>query len=129
MAGNMKSLALAGRLLLVVGLLALMTDVLAQQSRPVFDTNPNLSDSEKRGRHLFLQRCSICHLSHYTKADPAGFAPNGGPSLTRLLKGPTPNKEKTLPEVTLKGTLNMPGFQYGLEPKDLDELIAYIKTL
>ena len=106
-----------------------MTDVLAQQSKPVFDTNPNLSEQEKRGKHLFLQRCSICHLSHYTKSDPAGYPPNSGRGLVGVLKGAAPEKEQAVRDLILKGTVNMPGFQYGLEPKDLDELVAYLKTL
>ena len=87
-----------------------------------------MSAQEQRGEHWFLQRCSLCHLAFYTKADPAGW-PNRAPSLEGLLKGAPPEKDQAVREVILKGSLNMPGFQYGLDPKDLDELIAYIKTL
>jgi mono/diheme cytochrome c family protein len=123
------SLGRAGGLLLAVGVAVSISGVFAQEARPVFDTNPNLSEQEKRGKHLFLQRCSICHLSHYSKSNPAAFPPNSGVSLTGILKGAPPEKEKSVREFIMKGTTKMPGFQYGLQPKDFDELIAYLKTL
>jgi len=130
----MRVSAGATRPLLVVGFLVLAANLLAQ-SKPatkwpatLFKRNPQLSAQEKRGEHWFLQRCSICHLAAYTKSDPAG-EPNKGPSLEGLLKGASPEKDQAVRELIGKGTLNMPGFQYALEPKDLDELIAYMKTL
>ena len=127
----MKSRAM--KLLLAVGLVALPTGILAQ-SKPAapFEPSSNLSDQEKRGKHIFLQRCSLCHLAKYTKAvdwtEPAAPAPPG-PRLAGLLKGSTPDKEKTVRELILKGSQNMPGWQYALEPKEVDDLIAYMKTL
>ena len=121
------------KLLLVVGLVALPTDIIAQSKQAApFEPSSSLSDPEKRGKHLFLQRCSLCHLAKYTKAvdwtEPNAPAPPG-PRLAGLLKGATPDKEKTVRASILKGTQNMPGFQYGLEPKEVDDLIAYMKTL
>ena len=118
-------------LLLVMGVFALATELIAQSKpAPQFDTNPNLSETEKRGRHWFIQRCALCHLAHYTKSDPAGYPTNGGPSLEGVLKGATPAKEKAVREFIMKGSPGkMPGFQYSLEPRDFDELIAYMKTL
>ena len=127
----MKLLARASKLLLVVGLLGLVTNILAQtRPAPRFKPNPRLSEQERRGEHWFLQRCSVCHLAVFSKDDPAGLpAIAGGPSLEGLLKGAAPEKEPTVREFILRGTPNMPGFQYSLEPKMLDDLIAYLKTL
>jgi len=46
-----------------------------------------------------------------------------------LFKEAGPDKMKLLKGSILKGSPNMPGFQYGLEPKEVEDLIAYLKTL
>lgn len=121
------------KFLLVVGLFTLPTAIIAQfKPTAPFETSSSLSDQEKSGKHLFLQRCSLCHLALYTKAadwtEPAAPPPMG-PRLAGLLKGANQEKEKTVRAFILKGTQKMPGFQYALEPKDVDALIAYMKTL
>jgi mono/diheme cytochrome c family protein len=84
-----------------------------------------LSDQERHGENLFLQRCSLCHLPRKLKF---GSPPVIGPSLAGQFKEATPEELKTLRGFILKGGPNMPGFQYGLEPKEIDDLISYLKT-
>jgi mono/diheme cytochrome c family protein len=85
-----------------------------------------LNDQETRGENLFRQRCSLCHLPRKLKfGSPAVI----GPDLTGLFKEAGPDKMKLLRGTILKGGPDMPGFQYGLEPKEIDDLIAYLKTL
>lgn len=52
-----------------------------------------------------------------------------GPSLSGQFKDVDAGQLKILRGFILKGGPDMPGFQYGLEPKDVDDLIAYLKTL
>jgi mono/diheme cytochrome c family protein len=85
-----------------------------------------LSEQEMRGEGLFLQRCSLCHLPRKLKF---GSPPVVGPILSGQFRDATPEQMKTLRGFILKGGPDMPGFQYGLEPADLDDLIAYLKTL
>ena len=85
-----------------------------------------LTEQERRGAGLFLQRCSVCHLSMKSKSK---LTPSFGPPLAGVFKGASPAKEKALRELISKGTDKMPGFQYGLEPKELDDVIAYLKTI
>ena len=85
-----------------------------------------LSEVERRGEGLFLQRCSICHLPRNLKF---GSPPVIGPSLSGQFKDAAPDQMKILRGFILKGGPDMPGFQYGLEPKEVDDLIAYLKTL
>jgi mono/diheme cytochrome c family protein len=85
-----------------------------------------LSEQERRGEGLFLQRCSLCHLPRKLKF---GSPPVIGPSLSGQFKDATPDQSKILRGFILKGGPNMPGFQYGLEPKEVDDLISYLKTL
>ncbi len=84
-----------------------------------------LSVEASRGEGLFLQRCSLCHLPRKLKF---GSPPVVGPSLSGQFKDATPDQMKVLRGFILKGGPDMPGFQYGLEPKEVDDLIAYLKT-
>lgn len=85
-----------------------------------------LNEQERRGQGLFLQRCSLCHLPRNLKF---GSPPVIGPSLSGQFKDAAPDQLKILQSFILKGGPDMPGFQYGLEPKEVDDLIAYLKTL
>jgi mono/diheme cytochrome c family protein len=85
-----------------------------------------LSEEAIRGEGLFLQRCSLCHLPRKLKF---GSPPVVGPSLSGQFKDATPDQMKVLRGFILKGGPDMPGFQYGLEAKDVEDLIAYLKTL
>ena len=121
----------ATKLLLAAGLVALSPGIIAQ-SKPAPSSETRLSDQEMIGKHIFLQRCSMCHLSKYTKLanwkEPDG-APPFGPRLAGLLKDADPDVEKAVRTFILNGTQKMPGFRYALQPKEIDDLIAYIKTL
>lgn len=104
------------------------TSNLLGQGKPVA-TAPaaeKLNEQEMRGQGLFLQRCSLCHLPRKLKF---GSPPVIGPSLSGQFKDATPDQLKILRGFILKGGPDMPGFQYGLEPKEVDDLIAYLKTL
>jgi len=87
---------------------------------------PKLSEQETRGENLFRQRCSLCHLPRKLKSGSPAVI---GPDLTGLFKEASPDKLKLLTGSILKGGPDMPGFQYGLEPKEIEDLIAYLKTL
>jgi mono/diheme cytochrome c family protein len=101
---------------------------LAAQSQPAAaaPAPETLSDEARRGEGLFLQRCSLCHLPRKLKF---GSPPVIGPSLSGQFRDATPDQLKILRGFILKGGPDMPGFQYGLEPKQIDDLVAYLKTL
>ena len=101
---------------------------LPAQDKPVVSrSGPEaLSEQTRRGEGLFLQRCSLCHLPRRLKF---GSPPVIGPSLAGQFKDATPEQMKVLRGFIMKGGPDMPGFQYGLEPKEVDDLIAYLKTL
>lgn len=85
-----------------------------------------LNEQERQGEGLFLQRCSLCHLPRKLKfGSPAVI----GPVLNGQFKDATPDQMKVLRNFILKGGPDMPGFQYGLDPKEVDDLVAYLKTL
>jgi mono/diheme cytochrome c family protein len=100
---------------------------LEAQSKPAA-TPPaaeKLSDEARRGEGLFLQRCSLCHLPRKLKF---GSPPVIGPILSGQFKDANPEQLKVLRGFILKGGPDMPGFQYGLESAEIDDLIAYLKT-
>jgi mono/diheme cytochrome c family protein len=84
---------------------------------------PSLSEAEVKGRKLFVQRCALCH-------DPLGQ-----PSFPRTV-GPWVDSEgiKALGEdavrnIIMTGSVRMPGWRYTLEPSQIDQIIAYLKTV
>jgi mono/diheme cytochrome c family protein len=101
---------------------------LPAQNKPAtaITASEKLSEQETRGEGLFLQRCSICHLPRKLKF---GSPATAGPSLTGLFKEAGPDDLKVLRGIILKGSPNMPGFQYGLEPRQVDDLIVFLRTL
>jgi mono/diheme cytochrome c family protein len=117
-------------IMVVLGLAALCsggTGDLPAQSKPAatLPGTEKLSEQAKRGEGLFLQRCSLCHLPRKLKF---GSPPVIGPSLSGQFKDAAPDQLKILRGFILKGGPDMPGFQYGLEPKEVDDLIEYLKT-
>lgn len=78
-----------------------------------------------RGEAVFFQRCSLCHLN----LSKAGLIPGAGPSMNGVLRDASPERETRVREQIRTGSRGMPGFQYGLTPRQLDQLIAYLKTL
>lgn len=78
-----------------------------------------LTEVEMKGRSRFAQRCANCHL---------GTAQRPGP----LLSQQTVEKrgEAFIREKIMKGTpAIMPGFEYSLEPAQIDQIIAFLKTV
>jgi mono/diheme cytochrome c family protein len=106
-----------------------------QQSRP-----PS-SAAIRTGEGLFLQNCALCHLPHKAEGSANIHGPGDdpkssvkgttiGPELKGLFRGETPMPEEVLRNVILRGFPdNMPGFRYDLEPKEIDSIIAYLKSL
>jgi mono/diheme cytochrome c family protein len=101
---------------------------LSAQAKPdsTHASTPKLTEQESRGEGLFLQRCSLCHLPRKLKF---GSPPVVGPTLTGLFKEADADQQKFLRGFILRGDPKMPGFQYGLEANEVDDLIAYLKTL
>jgi mono/diheme cytochrome c family protein len=80
-----------------------------------------LTNTQKEGRRLFVQRCSICHISPNTVSKP------NGPSLSKdLVEG----NEDLVREAIMDGREGkMPGYKYGMEPSEIDAIVEYLKTV
>ncbi len=119
------------KIVIALGLASLFFEGVAYlpaQGKPSAGLPPaeKLNEQEMRGEGLFLQRCSLCHLPRKLKF---GSPPVIGPILTGQFKDAAPDQLKILRGFILKGGPDMPGFQYGLEPKEVDDLIVFLKTL
>lgn len=85
-----------------------------------------LTEQQFKGQGLFLERCSLCHLVRNLKS---GTPPTVGPSLKTVFKDVSPDEEKDLRTFIMNGTPHMPGFKYALSPKEIDDLVAYLKVM
>lgn len=74
-----------------------------------------------------MQQCALCHLPP-PETKPK-MRPSSGPVLNGLLKGAKAGKEEMVRGLILKGTPRMPGFQYTLNRGEIDDLMAFLKTL
>jgi len=82
-----------------------------------------VSPQVRAGRDQFEKTCMQCHA---TVEGQVSF----GPNLHGVLKGPKPRRTPAYVHTLLKdGKGQMPAFGAKLEPKDVENLIAYLKTL
>ena len=111
---------------LVPGLLLLLTLVALpgraqNQSQSQNQKAPaNLTDQQRQGRQILAQACSVCHL-------PAGpGAKTYGPALNKTT---LPDDDEAIRQTINEGNTRMPGFQYFLQPAQVDAVIAYLRTV
>jgi len=96
-------------------------------TKRVYDKNvllstPALSENEQIGRAIFQQRCAYCHdgvgqPTYRTMGDWIG-----GETVQAV-------GVDAMKAFINTGTVRMPGFQYALDSKQMDALIAFIKTI
>ena len=91
---------------------------------------PMLNEQQRRGDALFNQYCPLCHVpNRRVSKDPDSEAVPRVSSLDGRIK------EGRLSEADARATIQkgipkrMPGFQYTLVSKEMDDLIAYLKVL
>ena len=126
----------AAVLLLIVGLgSAVSPPVLAAQeganqltvSRREYDkrqllTPSSLSEAAMKGRTLWVQRCAYCH---------DGVGTPTYDTLGPWLDADTvrAGREALVREKIRTGSERMPGFQYSLQPEQVDQLFAFLKSV
>ena len=76
-----------------------------------------LNETELKGRKLLAQRCANCHGGTAQRPGP----PLGQQTVERL-------GDSFIREKVRKGSLMMPGFEYSLEPAQIDQIIAFLTT-
>jgi cytochrome c2 len=84
---------------------------------------PVLNEQQRRGEALFVQNCPLCHVPSHQK-QTLGIQ---GPILKGMFGADA--DEDFLRQFIQQGIPGkMPGFRYDLEPKQIDDIIAYLKT-
>ena len=108
-------------LLVVLGVSAVAGGVSAQLAPARAVATPASLDA---GKKLFMQRCSLCHLPPLGPGEQTSYAR----SLTGFVTGP--DREAAARLIVERGVPpRMPGFRYGLEPGEIDSIVAYMSTL
>ena len=85
-------------------------------------TPPPLSDVELTGKKLFVQRCALCHdLLGQPATTTVGPWIDG-----EVVKA---RGDDAVRQKIADGSQRMPGWRYTLEAKQIDSVIAYLKTV
>jgi mono/diheme cytochrome c family protein len=126
----MKPLCLCGLLTALVATASLaqtQRNGEATSSVPVVERQPydmrtpmapiKLGDRELNGRRLVAQRCANCH---------AGNPRQPGPLLGKAIV--ESRGDAFIRDKVRKGSALMPGFEYTLQPAQIDDIIAFLKT-
>jgi mono/diheme cytochrome c family protein len=83
-------------------------------------TGPNLTPEQIRGRIILTQNCNICHLPQNPGSQTYG---------PLLNKASANGDENLMKQVIQTGLVKMPGWRYALSDSQINDVIAYIKTL
>jgi len=98
---------------------ALLLSLLAAGAQSASAQN-NLSPKLAHGRQILTQNCNVCHLPQ--NPGSATYGP-------RLSKTSVNGDDKLMKEVIQNGLVKMPGWKYTLKDSDIDDVIAYVRTL
>lgn len=116
---------MTGRVMLAAMALALAqvapSDIVSAQGAASGTAGSGLNSEQHQGWLLTLQYCALCHTRtnlHSTTTI--------GPILSRESGG---GRDDVLRQVIADGTPNMPGFKHQFEPKEIDAIVAYLKTV
>jgi mono/diheme cytochrome c family protein len=90
-----------------------------------------LSSDQRIGKRLFNQNCALCHGAvKKNNKNPSDEGTTIGPRLDGKFSGPKALTDAVAKTFILKGVAKkMPSFQYSLEPKEIDAIVNYLKTL
>lgn len=82
------------------------------------------TDQQKSGEALFQQNCTLCHVF---SGDKKRFGVQSSTELIGLYKRPTVADDAV--RLLIQGGLpgRMPSFRYTLAPREVDDLVAYLR--
>jgi mono/diheme cytochrome c family protein len=118
-------------LIAFTGVILLGGTTRAQQSPPpVPGPARPLTAAEKAGRTLFQSRCAMCHVGQEPASELATPAAQRRPATM----GPLLSKANTTNETALRtkitdGSVRMPGYKYAMTAEQIDQVIAFMKTV
>jgi mono/diheme cytochrome c family protein len=99
----------------------------AAEAQQASSSAPN--DMTTKGRILYNQNCRLCHTPEAERAKDPAPGKSVGPSLVGVFGPPRNRPEAVVRTFIMQGVPDkMPGFRYGLQPAEIDAIIAYLKT-
>lgn len=87
-----------------------------------------LSEAAAHGKTVYEANCAICHKADSTEKT-IGPGLKGLYSRNFLQDGTTKVNDKTVTDRIENGKSPMPPFKDSLDPKDIKDLVEYLKTL
>ena len=106
------------KLLWSVGPLLLMPQLVAAH-------DSGLNVNQKEGRRVFQQKCAFCHVPAYHGATPLG----PGLSNQTIQSEGEASVRDAITNGLFDEAVTMPGWKYTLSPKQIEDVIEYLKTL
>lgn len=99
--------------------------ILLWMPQVVFAQDSALNGNQREGRRIFQQKCAFCHVPSYAGAR------KGGPGLSNQTI--QSEGEAAVRDAITNGhfdePVKMPGWKYTLSPKQIEDVIQYLKTL
>ena len=104
----------------------------ASRSLPIrHSSGAELTEQQVRGAGLFFQRCALCHLAKTNGVGGSKYCCVSalGPDLSGRFANLAAD-EKAFKDIILNGgPTYMPSWKYALTAEEIDDVIAYLKTL
>jgi mono/diheme cytochrome c family protein len=98
--------------------------VVAAQAKESAPPGAPQTDQERRGEALFLKNCALCHMH---TAQKARLKIQASSELIGFFRRPGATEAGVRQRLQQGVPGLMPTYQYSLEPKEHDDLVAYLK--
>ena len=92
-------------------------------------SSPSLSPAEKAGRSIFQTRCAMCHVGQDPAAELSTNSERRPATMGPLLSRSNTTNETALRQKIKDGSVRMPGYKYTLSDEQVDQVVAFMKTI
>jgi len=113
------------QLFLVFATVLLSGTMSAQQAQP----SSTLTASEKAGRSIFQTRCAMCHVGQDPASEMTTAAERRPATMGPLLSRANTTNEAALRQKIKDGSVKMPGYKYTLSDEQVEQIVAFMKTI
>ena len=90
---------------------------------------PTLTPTEKAGRGIFQTRCAMCHVGQEPATEMAAASERRPATLGPLLSKANTTNDAVLRQKIKDGSRLMPGYKHTLTDVQIDQVIAFMKTI
>ncbi len=97
----------------------------AQQAQP----SSTLTAAEKSGRSIFQTRCAMCHVGQEPAAEISTASERRPSTMGPLLSRANTTNEAALRQKIKDGNVRMPGYKLTLSDEQIDQVVAFMKTI